>query len=492
MKGLKIPQQRRPHINIRTGTQYYPFPMFNFTGGLNTKEAVTMIGDNESPDLLNVSFDITGSMVKRNGYQRYIQTSIGNSPVDGLRFFKQSNGNVYVMASSGGYLWAWYNNTWNQLDSIGAYPNFEVYYDTFYAVDGNKFIQFDGTMTQVVAGAPNGKYIKLLKNRLFLAGDPLNPNRLYFSDLGNPSSWPSLNFIDVNTNDGDFITGLAVFLDQLIVFKSNSTWALFVDGQPSSWVFRCINPEYGTVSHRSVSVLGNTLMFLGHAGVYALHMTRVQNYMNIELMSYKIEPNILALTHPELAQAATHKNRYWLSCPKDGVTYVYDLILQSWTKYDISASSLWEQDGNLYSGSASTGLVYQQDTGLDDDGVAINAYYKTKYYDMGIPERQKKLKRIIVFGERYISNSSVTVSIGTDFSPTTTNFVVNLIPAKNSLWGSFVWGTDPWGGVTGEQVQKISLSKIARYVQVTIGNNTLDQPFTVRGFTILFKPKALR
>ena len=83
-----------------------------------------------------------------------------------------------------------------------------------------------GTTDSTVAAIPAGKYAKWFHQFFFVAGVSANPSRLYFSNINAPDTWTGADYIDVNADDGDIITGLAVLKDELLVFKKNRIWSL--------------------------------------------------------------------------------------------------------------------------------------------------------------------------------------------------------------------------------------------------------------------------
>jgi hypothetical protein len=62
-----------------------------------------------------------------------------------------------------------------------------------------------------------------------IAGVAGQPQRLYYSTIANPESWPANNFIDIKSTDDerDGITALEVIGENLLVFKERSVWLVF-------------------------------------------------------------------------------------------------------------------------------------------------------------------------------------------------------------------------------------------------------------------------
>ena len=80
------------------------------------------------------------------------------------------------------------------------------------------------TIETLGTNAPNGQFSAVFKNKLWMAGDPENPSRLYYSlslPDGPRGDWlaEGAGTIDINPGDGDEIRGLVSYKDNLWVFK---------------------------------------------------------------------------------------------------------------------------------------------------------------------------------------------------------------------------------------------------------------------------------
>lgn len=75
---------------------------------------------------------------------------------------------------------------------------------------------------------PVGHIIRSWKNMMLVSGVSTQPQRLYFSAVNNPESWPANNFIDIKSVDdeNDTIVGLYPIEDYLLVFKQRSVWVV--------------------------------------------------------------------------------------------------------------------------------------------------------------------------------------------------------------------------------------------------------------------------
>lgn len=114
---------------------------------------------------------------------------------------------------------------------------------------------------------PNGQILASWKTRMWVSGVSAQPQRLYYSDVNNPESWPANNFIDIKSvdDDGDDILGLAVVGENLIVFKRNSVWVVF---DPVSLENRRIAP-IGILNRNCVASIDDQVYWAAISGIYS-------------------------------------------------------------------------------------------------------------------------------------------------------------------------------------------------------------------------------
>lgn len=143
------------------------------------------------------------------------------------------------------------------------------YNDTGAVTPSEAFTPPEGNST----GGQVGSYIQVYKDSLFIAGDPNNPSRLYYSGGGDKINDFTIGsgggFIDISKNDGQAITGMIVFKDSLIVFKRNSIYkfSFTTAGLPQ---VELINPAIGAVAPRSIIAVENDVFFASERGIFSI------------------------------------------------------------------------------------------------------------------------------------------------------------------------------------------------------------------------------
>mgnify|MGYP001560333163 CR=1 FL=1 len=293
--------------------------------------------------------------------------------------------------------------------------------DIVYITNGvNVMSKWDGTTyTATSPGSPpTAKYVMVHKNIMFLTGNATNASRLYYSTLGDPESWPALNFIDVGKGDGDQTTGLAILLDRLVITKNNSVWILEGDSS-STFVLRRISDEAGCVDQHTIVTVRNTLGMLARDGFYFFDGVRMA------LASEKILGTFDTLNKSQfgLASAVHYPSirKVFVSVPGAGLTYndttlVFDTLRAAWTIYKgINAACwvVWRQfnTDHLLFGDATTGQVHEAETGYNDDSAAISAYAVTKALDFGGVEIAKFVSEALVSAKETSGTGDATINV---------------------------------------------------------------------------------
>jgi hypothetical protein len=215
-----------------------------------------------------------------------IGTQIANFPFDGLTDFEiLSSGNKFLVAVLDGASNAsWYE--WNGSGNFSAISGSNVmangqttYFETalniLYGLNGTDVGKWDGTtFTHNPSGFPAAYFPIWFHNYMFAARTNANPNRLAWSNLGDPTTWDAVNqIVDINPGDGDEITGVGVLNDELFAFKRNTIWSItgFSGSTFTSTTANTQNTNnhiygYGCVAPNSIVAAGDDIYFLSFLG----------------------------------------------------------------------------------------------------------------------------------------------------------------------------------------------------------------------------------
>jgi hypothetical protein len=373
---------------------------------------------------------------------------------------------------------------------------------------------------------PNYKYVKTFQERLFF-NDEDNPMYLWYSELGNPFTVKSTNFIKISDGDGEKITGFGVQGSSLIVFKENSVWIIYMPStDDTGWVRLKSNSKYGCASHKSVVEYEQQLMFLGQqnkkiTGFYAFAGNTTEPDVTSlraatmfgDAKSDRIEPDTDSFqnANKDLCVGQAWENKLWFTAThgtgntSNNRVYQFDFVRRgnsrkvgSWVPFTgMSFNDFAILDGKLYAGTSDDdGFVYQlQDGTYTDNGNAIDSFFETKEFDGGKTLRHfDKDFRQANFTLETLGNWKMRIAHRIDSEKGDGNAqTVDLNPG-GSIWGTSTWGSSSWGGGKTRIDQKIELGPSeGKRVSFKFTNlNTAGNAFKVIRGNCYFNQRGLR
>jgi hypothetical protein len=346
--------------------------------------------------------------------------------------------------------------------------------------------------------------------RVFFYGDPLYPNYVYRSGLYDPSYIPENGFIKVGS-DASKVNNMVAQYDSCIIVKGNlqntaSTtqnqfdvliWQLRYEISSSgavSFPVLPLNNQIDSISKGSMQLIDNAPTWLSSRGVQQIVGSNVKDERNTAHISRKIDRSadgiltgMMESTNLVNSVSVDYDKKYILAIQDAANTaFVYDYLLQVWLKWDnIKASCFVEINGALYFGDNSTGLVYRfndidDDLPYNDDGAAINGYWKSKLMNFDTMRFLKTAPKMWVH-IKPADDSSVDISYLTDqFAADSSIFGTEYSNIFDySLWdySNFTYNLTTIPTVRAVKIK----AKKFMYLQINIANNRLDESFQLLG-----------
>lgn len=153
-----------------------------------------------------------------------------------------------------------------------AVPSFATFNDELILTDDANTapMKWTGTGSASALGGtpPNFAFCVEHKGRLFAAGVPAYPSRLYYSDaFDHEAGWS--NYITIGTNDGSGITGISSFKNALIIFKGPKKGSVYVlqGDTPSTFSLSTLRKDCGSaVWHNAIFQYQDDLAFVSADG----------------------------------------------------------------------------------------------------------------------------------------------------------------------------------------------------------------------------------
>jgi len=387
--------------------------------------------------------------------------------------------------------------------------------------DGTSVVsEFGYPPTADSTGGINAKFIARFQDRLIYAGIVGEPSKVVISGRvpsheKNDISFGG-NYILIEPDAGDDITGLGIFEDRIIVFKERSIWQItlsyssignFSVTEPTA---KLITASHGCIAPRSIIAVENDVFFLTRKGIYSLgYEPNVLNVLRTNEISAKVRPffDNLSISQKKNACAFYHNFKYGVAFPGKNKTIVYDRERMSWvgpwTKDANLFYTYYDSNGNdhlLYGADDSSYVIEYSDSFGDDNGTAIATNLKTKKDDYGDWARFKNIKEIFTLFRNVQGTVNFSLRLQERNGQITTAKTFSISPqAGNAGWGSYLWGNAQWadspesGGATdiNEVYRHTKLNKVSRNIQAIITTNNRNDNYEFLSLKSRARPLGL-
>ena len=277
------------------------------------------------------------------------------------------------------------------------------------------------------------------------AGFINDPNLIQWSEAFDPDSFPALNFVYVDRDDGDIVTAIIVmpFQDYLLVFKKKHISAITVSGEDDilgSMVVNDLVDGIGTPSWASIVSHGRNVYFYDYSGWYVLNGIEP---MKISWAIEDISADSVNRDYAHLIVGGYFDKHLWWSYPsgsstKNNRTVLFNPETKVWTKVDLNLASIYvglneDADNGILLGSPDSGVVWRygkiprpaiSDVAIRykpnyfDDGEPITASYKSGWFGMEDGyELNKEFKDLQLLLDKHDS-TKVYIEMFKDYSST--------------------------------------------------------------------------
>ena len=455
-----------------------PWPIIDFSGGLNNKLDDNLIQDNQCVDVQNCLAVTVGRLQKRKG-QAKLNTAALGGPIHGLHAYYHGVNLEYrklIVAANG--VVAYWNGAGFTNIKTGLHTTKPVMFETTvnYMVAMNGYDlpwKYNGATQSALANAPaTGKCPVLHAEKLFCIADF---DTIKWSDSFAPETWPAVNVWTFDKGDGDELSALFVYGKALLPCKKRSIHKLTGTSLDD---FSSIKAEanHGVAGPRAGVVVEPYFYYISADGIF-----RWDDLKSTDLTRNAIPQTWARVNKNALggAVAAYIDGRLWFNVPADGsttnnLTLVYDPAHGAWwvfTGINISCVKEFNDGTNIkvYAGHATQGFVIEQNVGLNDMGAAIEAFWVGKNFDGGDPVQMKKFKKAFAVDANGLNEAVFNYRL--DYGG----------------WQAPAAQTDI------KDVRKYAIpAGKGRYFQPKFSHNVLDQDFALSGFEVLYKLKKAK
>ena len=479
--------------------------LVDFTGGLNLRADAFELGDNESPDILNVDIDPRGGFYSRKGWERWNSSSISATWDPRLMFVHEiANGTDYVFVANDGEVLVSTNGTFSPVEvSLIPIPatasphlaDFASWGDQCYVACGinDQMARWSpsgavllnqansGTFTEYTSPSndvgPSCEFVASHAGYMFAAytqeGADTFPHRVRWSHPNNPNAWQADDYIDIKEGGGP-ITGIVPRRDHLLIFKTSSVWALF-GYDSTSWQLVNVTRELGAPHRQAIARSESTVFFFSWpSGVYAISDANYPVEVSTQLRplfesaqfnTAKVSEIWLGWVRDRLWVAVPYSRPYSgvsVEAPTARTVFVFDPSLGkgAWTSYvgaDGSGLGPFAQggfggtsgDNRAFACAREVASVVRVDElaqavdNVDGTSQGFPTRYSTRWVDAGWPSLKKQWRAPDMIVEEKDANYSLSISVFRDFDGRDAARQRNLTVEASSPGA--IWGSFDWG-----------------------------------------------
>lgn len=490
----------------------------------------------------DIVYDVDGSKIKRDGFIWHDSAAITDTPdiIGGFDYWanltntktqklvcwdNQATSKCWFQPAAGG--------AWTELakDVTATAPTvlkrvaFEVFNDdlimalTDNQAAGRAPVKWDnqeaGNTYKPLGGTPpNLKFVRKHQGRIWGAGDPTRPDRLYFTSPGNAEEWNGVGdsgAIDIDPGDGD-VSGITAifpsFRGMLFVAKQNAIYK--VSGStPLDYKIEPVSYGLGCNSHNSaVAVDMDDIYFQSERGYHSLVLTEKFGDFEGAFLSAEVQgefnnldENLLPYTQgvwiPNLnsciwnvSRNGTVMDTFWL----------YDVRFKAWYRWKgVEPTALFRVEDSTtkikkaYFGNSAGRLSRTQNTGVFHDytNTAISQVLKTPFlWPDNDPATIKGMKKVGVWLKMPAGDTlTVSVRLAGVTEPQTLTFT-STASGTPKLDVDFVLGVSKLDADQDLRMTPYSLpiDGFATSLQLTFTQSTADKYCAIFGFWIEWEP----
>lgn len=266
-----------------------PLNYVDFTGGLNLRADSQQLAENESPWMLNVDVDPRGGFFSRSGFEDWKTGFLGGGETwdprsmyvhttpNGIeQIYLANNGDLYLYDGAGTFeKLAGPSCVADPHDADFASWGGDVYIacgkgaDAYRRNENGDLQRLDDPdltswnndpLTPGVNKMPRAEFVAAHMGYLWCANTNLGADRVYVSFPNDPDSWDEDAYIPF-PEGGGAITGLVPYRDHLLVFFSNSVWAIYGD-RPETFQKSEVSSTVGAPNRQMIARAPTSVYFV--------------------------------------------------------------------------------------------------------------------------------------------------------------------------------------------------------------------------------------
>jgi len=350
------------------------------------------------------------------------------------------------------------------------------------------YITWDKADTGSVSLVTSNKYAVIFgigtDTNVFIWGDSDNPNIIRRSGVGDPTYFPSNNFLTVGTSNTS-VTDIVPQYDRLIIFKESKTYYAYPEENPLyddnpglniyNYVARELNDAVGNITFNQCRVVENYPVSFNANAFWKWTSTQVKDERNAQNISDRIS---ITLSNLDLSKAITldyqKEKELWVNIEDEVIVWNY--LNDVFYIYDsIEAKQFLEINGEVY---FSTEGTIEKFGYLNDNDIAINSVAELGFTDFKRGELVKNSRKIWV-SVKPRTKTSLTLSYATNND---NEEEINSVTVGYSLLDYGFLDYANWTYLTNRNPQTLTKRIRARkytHIKIILSNNIENETLVV-------------
>ena len=383
---------------------------------------------------------------------------------------------------------------------------------------------------------PKGKYVSAWQNLAVLAGNITSPKTFYWSDIDGPEYWPSFgtNQADVETSEGDIITGIAPNNELFAIFSSRSITTVTGDITNGNIRVDQLTRDVGCVAHATIQEVRGALAFLSDRGPYFMtggqlpapigedRIEPVFDRLNLSaeilqlLFGTQVFSNEIDLRLKRaVAINDRNKEKYMIYIPTESTSsvsvgdryansqskvFVFDYARNAWLIWDnINAAGGMTVNGDEFYfserresifNSSIDHILYRFHNNNDaydyqDNNLPVNWKYDAQWESLGEPSILKRFLRHRFFDLEEIPNNTLMVDVAIE-----TNYIPDVsrgdytIEFPSGGYGVSEYGEAPYGNPIEPAIKQKLSSGRTRALRLRYSNDNDQENVVISGWEL--------
>jgi hypothetical protein len=300
--------------------------------------------------------------------------------------------------------------------------------------------KYDGTTLAALGGtAPAGRYGCVFVNFAYLADSSAQPQRVYASNIGDPTTWDTTN----SYFDASFpVRGIAALPNVMLVFGDSRAARVRGTTPPSATDTGDLQLDdpifnYGCMDARSIAVNGSLAVFANALGVFLTNGTAFPEDLTKSCGISKYWRDLVSATNGYSAATWTVASGWFgsivLVCVMNGSTLIdtiaFDTVKRTAYRFSNIKTMAFAAAGSagqeLYAGSRATPRIMQLSSlwtpgssfKNDGDGSPVLGLYESQFFDTQKVGSQRWRDLYPMFDIRDAATDNPTMTVAVTASP---------------------------------------------------------------------------